>query len=60
MIGDTGMIPSEDFVKGTPGDVKNIPVGRLGVPEECANVVEMCCKTGYLTGSSILLAGGLK
>jgi len=60
MIGDTGMIPNADFLMGTPGDVKNIPVGRLGTPQECANVVTMLCKTGYLTGQSIVLAGGLK
>ncbi|KAI8959462.1 NAD(P)-binding protein [Daldinia sp. FL1419] len=60
MIGETGMIPDEKFVEGTPGDVKNIPVGRLGTPEECANIVTMICKTGYLTGQSILLSGGLK
>ena len=60
MITETGMIPSEDSLKGTPGDVKNIPVGRSGKPEECANVVTMLCKTGYMTGQSILLSGGLK
>ncbi|KAI1330572.1 3-oxoacyl-reductase [Xylariaceae sp. FL0255] len=60
MIGETGMIPNAEAVVGTPGDVKNIPVGRLGTPQECANVVTMLCKTGYLTGQSILLAGGLK
>ncbi|KAI1425573.1 3-oxoacyl-reductase [Xylaria sp. FL1777] len=60
MIGDTGMIPDAKFVEGTPGDVKNIPVGRLGTPEECAGVVKMICSTGYLTGQSILLSGGLK
>lgn len=60
MIGETGMIPDKKFVEGTPGDVKNIPVGRLGTPQECANVVTMICKTGYLTGQSILLSGGLK
>lgn len=60
MIGETGMIPDAKFVEGTPGDVKNIPVGRLGMPQECANVVTMMCKTGYLTGQSILLSGGLK
>jgi len=60
MIGETGMIPDAKFVEGTPGDVKNIPVGRLGTPQECANVVTMLCKTGYLTGQSILLTGGLK
>ncbi|KAK6864304.1 hypothetical protein PG995_000832 [Apiospora arundinis] len=60
MIGDTGLIPDEKTVEGTAGDVKNIPVGRLGVPQECANVVTMLCKTGYMTGQSILLSGGLK
>jgi 3-oxoacyl-[acyl-carrier protein] reductase len=60
MIGETGMIPNAKFLEGTPGDVKNIPVGRLGVPQEVANVVTMLCKTGYLTGQSILLSGGLK
>ncbi|KAI1388698.1 NAD(P)-binding protein [Hypoxylon trugodes] len=60
MIGETGMIPDEKYVEGTPGDVKNIPVGRLGTPQECANIVTMICRTGYLTGQSILLSGGLK
>ncbi|KAI0154282.1 3-oxoacyl-reductase [Xylariaceae sp. FL1272] len=60
MIGETGMIPDAKSVEGSPGDVRNIPVGRLGTPQECANVVTMMCKTGYLTGQSILLAGGLK
>ncbi|KAM0809366.1 putative 3-oxoacyl-reductase [Seiridium cardinale] len=60
MIGDTGLIPDAKMVEGTPGDVKNIPVGRLGTPQECANVVLMLCKTGYLTGQSVLLSGGLK
>lgn len=60
MIGDTGMIPNAEFLVGTPGDVRNIPVGRLGTPQEAANIVTMICKTGYLTGQSILLSGGLK
>ncbi len=60
MITETGMIKDEDALKGTPGDVKNIPVGRSGRPQECANVVTMIARTGYLTGQSILLSGGLK
>ena len=60
MIGDTGLIPDASMLIGTPGDVKNIPVGRLGTPQECANVAEMLCITGYLTGQNILLTGGLK
>lgn len=60
MIGETGMIPNADFVKGTPGDVANIPVGRLGEPGEVANAVTMLCRTGYMTGQSLILSGGLK
>ena len=59
MIGETGMIPDAKFVEGTPGDVRNIPVGRLGTPAEVAGVVLMICRTGYLTGQSIVLSGGL-
>lgn len=59
MIGDTGMVPDAKAVQGTPGDVSNIPVGRLGTPQEVANLVTMCARTGYLTGQSMLLSGGL-
>lgn len=48
MIGDTGLIPDEKTVAGSAGDVKNIPVGRLGTPREVANMVTMCARTGYL------------
>jgi 3-oxoacyl-[acyl-carrier protein] reductase len=60
MITGTGMIKDEEALKGTPGDPKNIPVGRAGTTQECANVVTMLCRTGYLNGQSILLSGGLK
>ncbi|BCS24457.1 SDR family NAD(P)-dependent oxidoreductase [Aspergillus puulaauensis] len=57
MIGDTGMVPSATAVSGI---ASNIPLGRLGTPEETANVVTMLVKTGYMTGQSLLLSGGLK
>ncbi|KAM5453457.1 hypothetical protein MaudCBS49596_002659 [Microsporum audouinii] len=57
MIGETGMIPDARAIPEVAG---TIPLGRLGTPDEVANVVEMCVTTGYLTGQSILLAGGLK
>ncbi|EFE30874.1 uncharacterized protein ARB_02065 [Trichophyton benhamiae CBS 112371] len=57
MIGETGMIPD---ARAIPEFAGNIPLGRLGTADEVANVVEMCVTTGYLTGQSILLAGGLK
>ena len=59
MIGDTGMIPNAKFLEGTPGDVKNIPVGRLGSPAEVAVGVGMFARNGYTTGQSLIMAGGL-
>ncbi|KAF2200768.1 NAD(P)-binding protein [Delitschia confertaspora ATCC 74209] len=56
MIGETGLIPNSETV---PGLVDSIPLGRLGTPQEVANVVMMFCTTGYMTGQSVLLAGGL-
>ena len=32
MVGDTGSTHDPSILKGTPGDVVNIPVGRLGTP----------------------------
>ncbi|KAK4570290.1 hypothetical protein LTR86_002370 [Recurvomyces mirabilis] len=60
MITGTGMIPTEEHLIGTPGDPKGIPVGRSGRTDECAGVVTMLCRTGYMTGQSILISGGLK
>ncbi|KAL2871421.1 SDR family NAD(P)-dependent oxidoreductase [Aspergillus lucknowensis] len=57
MIGDTGMVPSTKEMADVAG---NIPLRRLGSPEETANVVTMLVQTGYMTGQSLLLAGGLK
>ncbi|KAL4913659.1 hypothetical protein BDW62DRAFT_214044 [Aspergillus aurantiobrunneus] len=57
MIGDAGMVPSAMAI---PGIASDIPLGRLGPPEETANVVTMLVKTGYMTGQSVLLAGGSK
>ncbi|KAL4934319.1 uncharacterized protein BDV17DRAFT_278603 [Aspergillus undulatus] len=57
MIGDTGMIPNAQAI---PEVAAGIPLGRLGLPEEVANVVTMLATTGYMTGQSLLLAGGLK
>ena len=39
-------------------DPKSTPIGRLGTPEEVANVVVMLAKTGYITGQTIFVNGG--
>ncbi|PYH97308.1 NAD(P)-binding protein [Aspergillus ellipticus CBS 707.79] len=57
MIGETGMIPNAEAI---PEVAASIPIGRLGLPEEVANAVTMLVTTGYMTGQSLLLAGGLK
>lgn len=57
MIGETGMIPNAAAI---PEVAAGIPLGRLGTPEETANAVTMLVTTGYMTGQSLLLAGGLK
>ncbi len=36
----------------------NIPVGRLGAPEEVAAVVVMLAQNGYITGQTINVNGG--
>lgn len=57
LIGETGMISSPDVI---PGGVATIPMGRLGSPREVANVVGMLATTGFMTGQSLVVAGGLK
>ncbi|KAL9110365.1 MAG: hypothetical protein Q9227_005096 [Pyrenula ochraceoflavens] len=57
MIGKTYMIPSAKWI---PDIVRGVPLGRLGEPEEVANVVTMYTKTGYVTGQSLVAGGGLR
>ncbi|KAF2726089.1 NAD(P)-binding protein [Polychaeton citri CBS 116435] len=57
MIGATGMLRSADEI---PGLLDSIPLNRLGEPQEVANAVVMLAKTGWMTGQSLLMTGGLK
>jgi 3-oxoacyl-[acyl-carrier protein] reductase len=57
MVWNTGMIPSEEAV---PGVVDTIPLHRLCEPEEVANAVRMFVTTGFATGQSLIVAGGLR
>ena len=54
-----------DMVMAVPEDIRNkiiaqIPVGRLGTPEEVAYLVEFLCsdKAGFITGADISANGG--
>ena len=54
LIEDTAMLP------GDPGDLASrIPVGRLGRPEEVADLALAVLRNGYLTGQVIGIDGGL-
>ncbi|BDD57360.1 hypothetical protein MAP00_002727 [Monascus purpureus] len=57
LIGETGMIPNAQAI---PEAAAGIPLQRLGTTDEVANVVLMLVTTGYMTGQSLLLAGGLR
>jgi 3-oxoacyl-[acyl-carrier protein] reductase len=54
LIENTGMLP------GDPGQLaKAIPVGRLGTPEEVADLALAVLRNGYLTSKVIAIDGGL-
>jgi 3-oxoacyl-[acyl-carrier protein] reductase len=57
MVGSTGMIPNAEAV---PGLTDMIPLHRLCEPQEVANVVRMFVTTGFATGQSLMISGGLK
>ncbi|CAK4032963.1 NAD(P)-binding [Lecanosticta acicola] len=57
MVGNTGLLPSGDQF---PGLVDSIPLQRLCEPEEVANAVLFYARTGFATGQSLIVAGGLK
>jgi 3-oxoacyl-[acyl-carrier protein] reductase len=54
LIENTGMLP------GDPGDLaKLIPVGRLGTPEEVADLALAVLENGYITNHVIPIDGGM-
>ena len=48
-----------DMVPDTPELAARVPVGRLGRPEEVADVVLMLARNDYVTGQTISVNGGL-
>jgi 3-oxoacyl-[acyl-carrier protein] reductase len=54
LIEETGMLP------GDPGDLsQRIPVGRLGKPDEVADLALALLRNGYVTNEAVLIDGGL-
>ena len=52
------LIETEMVTSNPNASAKLIPVGRLGFPEEVADVVVMLARNGYLTGQTINVNGG--
>jgi 3-oxoacyl-[acyl-carrier protein] reductase len=54
----TDMMPSDDGVRSELA--KRIPVGRLGEPDEVADLIAAVVRNPYLTNQSILIDGGIR
>jgi len=48
-----------DMMRGRSDLARNIPLGRLGHPEEVAQAVLMVLGNPYMTGQTIALNGGM-
>ena len=48
-----------DMMRGREDMVRNIPLGRMGRPDEVAQAVAMVLGNGYMTGQTIILNGGM-
>ena len=48
-----------DMMKGRTDLARNIPLGRMGQPEEVAQAVAMVIGNAYMTGQTIILNGGM-
>ena len=48
-----------DMMRGRPDLARNIPLGRLGHPDEVAQAVLMVLGNDYMTGQTIVLNGGM-
>jgi 3-oxoacyl-[acyl-carrier protein] reductase len=54
------LIESTDMLPGDPGDLRRlIPVGRLGQPEEVADMAVAMLRNAYLTSKVVSLDGGM-
>lgn len=48
-----------DMMRGRTDLARNIPLGRMGQPDEVAQAVAMVLGNGYMTGQTIVLNGGM-
>jgi 3-oxoacyl-[acyl-carrier protein] reductase len=48
-----------DMTRNAAERARNIPLGRMGTSEECAEAIVLCAGTGYMTGQIVHLNGGL-
>jgi 3-oxoacyl-[acyl-carrier protein] reductase len=48
-----------DMMRGRTDLARNIPLGRMGAPDEVAQAVAMVLGNSYMTGQTIVLNGGL-
>jgi 3-oxoacyl-[acyl-carrier protein] reductase len=48
-----------DMMRGRTDLARNIPLGRMGQPEEVAHAVTMVLGNNYMTGQTIILNGGM-
>jgi 3-oxoacyl-[acyl-carrier protein] reductase len=54
------LIEETEMLPGDPGDLaKRIPVGRLGKPEEVADLAMALLRNSYITNEAVLVDGGL-
>ncbi|WP_456640254.1 SDR family NAD(P)-dependent oxidoreductase [Bradyrhizobium sp. USDA 10063] len=48
-----------DMMKGQPGLVSRIPLGRFGTADEVAQAVMMLIGNAYMTGQTVAMSGGM-
>ena len=54
------LIEETEMLPGDPGELsKRIPVGRLGKPDEVADLALALLRNGYVTNETVLVDGGL-
>lgn len=53
--------PGKEEEKAEGEGLFEIPMGRLGTPEECAGAVSFLCSNdaSYITGETIVIGGGI-